>query len=151
MNHVITYNFHVGKGIISTLIRFFSAGSYSHASIRVGDVVYEAQYGKGVRKVAASLFPTTNVKATLDFMADDAQMVSVTQFLEDQVGKRYDYLGILSFLWMFVRQKEGKWFCSELATVSLMKLLDVPTGHYNQRQSPFDFYQLCLTIQAIVR
>ncbi|ELZ6301321.1 hypothetical protein UXU72_001756, partial [Campylobacter coli] len=54
------------------------------------------------------------------------------EFLYSQIGKKYDFLGILGFF-TFTKDSEDKWFCSEiiiraLQIGGLVKLGDMNAG-----------------------
>lgn len=43
-----------------------------------------------------------------------SQEAIVRDWCETQVGKKYDYLGILGFIIPFIKDNPNKWFCSEV-------------------------------------
>ena len=107
---------------MAALIRWQTWGKYSHVAIEIGGWVYEAVPIKGVRKLPAAKYNWKDVDV---FTADGYNEPSVWAFLESQLGKPYDYLGVLRFL---PRWKEGvfsdRWFCSELFHVAVPGLLE---------------------------
>jgi hypothetical protein len=138
---MITYHFHISNNPIAKAIRLYS--EYSHVSIEFMGYVYEAVMldedtgRRGVIKTPVELFDGSNI--VKGERIDVLYPREVHAFLEAQVGKSYDYLGVLSFLWRFLPHNIGAWFCSELATVSLAKARGVEV--YNQKQTPEDFYK----------
>jgi hypothetical protein len=44
----------------------------------------------------------------------DAQYVTVMQSLDKYIGAKYDFLGLIAFMWRKNYQDPNKWFCSEL-------------------------------------
>jgi hypothetical protein len=67
--------------------------------------------------------------------------------MEKQVGKKYDLWGVLSFVWIFLKEKKGRFFCSELAFIALMKLYGVFNDEYSARKTPQDVYEFCTIIK----
>lgn len=137
---MIIFNFHYGYGLISTLIRWFSRGRYNHVSIQLGDFTYEAIEGKGVIKTLTKKWNADTVVESVVLTISDKAEQDLFKFLEEQVGKKYDYRGVLSFLWGFTRPKEGAWFCSELAMITFVKTKGLRASDFEgERVSPHLF------------
>ena len=147
---MITFNFHRGNKPISRMIRLFSGGQYNHVSIKIGRTIYEAHIKNGVTKTSQGLWndETVAVSAPFEFPYEK----EAKKFLEKQVGKKYDILGIFAFLWVFAKPKKGKWYCSELAQVALYKALGIKStdSNYQQKVSPQDFYYNLLDLTQIL-
>lgn len=139
---MITFYFHRNNTFLGKMIRLVSNGYYNHVSIGVNGYIYEANPRTGVTKKIADNNYTGTMSWTHLFNLDNEEVIF---FLECQIGKKYDYIGVLSFIWVFLKPRMGFWFCSELATVALMKGLK--ETQYNQKQSPQDFYYLLKLIQ----
>lgn len=133
---MITFYFHSSNTVFGKAIKFFSRGQYTHVSIGVNGYIYEAREGKGVIRRKAD----TDLKSVNYVHFFDLDEKAVEEFLKKQLGKGYDWLGVLSFVWRFIRQGRNVWYCSELALVALAKGKGVK--EYNQRQSPTDFYYI---------
>lgn len=131
---MITYNFHKGIGLYARVIRLYS--KYSHVSIVAGGYVYEALVKGGVIKTPVKEWCNDDVVRSVNL--DNLSESEVIKFLDEQVGKDYDIVGVLSFLWRFLPAKIGAWYCSELAMVSLVKGLGIK--EFDQKQTPEDFY-----------
>ena len=103
----------------SHVIRWYTRSAYSHVAwIDTNGACYEAWKGK-VRK-AASLF-VHHTPGTVVDLFDVGGMFSdrirqVREFHAVQVGKPYDWLGILRMVTRrpFSTDDQRKWFCSEL-------------------------------------
>lgn len=132
---MLTLHFHRTNSPIGKAIRLQTGGSVNHVSIQQGNIVTEAQMFKGV---TGGHNEKTIVESFI-FEKGDAQ--TVRDFAKAQMGKGYDWLGILSFIWNFFPERMGKWYCSELGMVALMKYLGVKD--YNQKQSPQTLLELC--------
>jgi len=140
----IEFQFHRSNHLLGRLIRFFSRGMFNHVSIRMGRYVYESHIHSGVRKVLYSKWNSDSVVHSFLLDVDTDSYDYTKEWLDKQVGKKYDIFGVLSFLWRLFEESEGKWFCSELAMVTLAKARCIEI--YNQRQSPQEFfYSLFLT------
>lgn len=109
-----------GKSIISRIIRAFNWSVYSHVAwIDDNDfTVTEAWCRGGVTRVATpSCNHTPGTPVDLFIVPSETleQTAIIRQFLNDQVGKKYDYAGILGFVFRIKRlHRKHKWFCSEL-------------------------------------
>lgn len=144
-------NFHHWDTLLSKTIRFCSNGNFNHVSIESGLFIYEAHIHTGVRKVLRSEWDDSTVYTTIEFDEWPKREARMVEWLERQVWKKYDIIGVLSFIWIFLREKKGKWYCSELWMCALMKLLGVWKDEYNQKQSPTDLYHLCLILKHCKR
>lgn len=108
------------KGIspLSRMIRFRTWSEYSHASLyvpRSGE--FESWIPNGVRNVSpigSGHTPGTQVDL-FAVTVTPSQEGKILHFLQEQVGKKYDYRGVLGFLSRRDRaQNQDRWFCSEL-------------------------------------
>jgi len=145
---MITFHIHYGNHLVSKLIRYFSNGNFNHVSIHLGDFIYEAKEGAGVIKTLVSKWDKSTVVESYSFEGSDLSEQRVFKFLEEQVGKGYDYTGILSFIWGFRHPVEGKFYCSELGFVTLAKWLNIPSESYdNQKVSPSLFRDILVLIK----
>lgn len=141
---MVTYHFYRNNTMLGWLIRKVSDGRYDHVAIGINGKLYEAQPRGGV----------TVRNCDFDFSSNYAQFFDlnearVEKFLKAQVGKKYDYVGCMSFAWRFFSPRIGKWYCSELAMASLMKGYKVSSEDYDQKQSPQSFFALCKLIIKI--
>lgn len=98
-----------GKGFLSAFIRWQTWSRYSHVAIVTPDGVYEAWPFSGVR-----VRPYWTDTSGIDFFVCAAPTELATKFLEKQLGKKYDYFGVLRFITR-KRKSSARWFCSELA------------------------------------
>jgi hypothetical protein len=109
-----------GKSWVSKIIRAFNWSPYSHVAwIDDADFsVIEAWHRGGVTHVESP-----NVNHTPGTMVDlftvtgeqPFQTEIIRKFLKDQVGKKYDFAGVLGFIFRAKRlHRKDKWFCSEL-------------------------------------
>ena len=69
-----------------------------------------------------------------EFEIEDYEVKDWKEYYEDEIGKKYDYLGILGFLSLINIQDKDKWFCSELCAWVARSLSLVPEWY--QRISP---------------
>lgn len=105
-----------GTSALSRAIRWRTWSDYSHAAWVCEDgSVIEAWKG-GVRHVADQQkqhTPGTAVDLFTVAMTDE-QKWAAQEFLIHQIGKPYDYGGILGFMTRAKSEHPEKWFCSEL-------------------------------------
>ena len=102
-----------GRGALSTGIRWFTRGTWSHAALltREGSIV-EAWQGKGVRE--RFLYDWRGIDKFDVPGATDEQWDRAIAFALSQIGADYDYGAIFKFLSRRQERPDGKWFCSEL-------------------------------------
>lgn len=127
-----------GRGMLSRLIRWQQRTRWSHAAIMIDSglwnpplppinpveriyakepVIIEAWQGAGVRQT--KLDSRDGVEAFEVDGLTDAHREKVVQFLKYQIGKGYDYLGVLRFVSRNRGSRLHKWFCSELVYAAL--------------------------------
>lgn len=132
-----------GKGIISTLIRFRTWSKYSHVAVmnehgeiieawQRGGVCYRANHHQGHRpgtQIDCYSYPLPHFREEL-----------LWRFMCGQVGRGYDYFGVLGFL---TRRDKAhnpeRWFCSELVMAASIACGDpLLRGIAPHRVSPGD-------------
>lgn len=151
----ITYNSHASDRPMSWAIRFFSKGWTSHTSKIYDGFVYEAiaGKGKGYTETPVSEWDGSTVVASRKVFVPEDRRDILKSWLKNQVGKKYDYWGVLSFVWRHTKARKGYWFCSEAAMESLHKIFDVDSvapGHDN-RVSPTEFWKVLDYTLAITK
>lgn len=121
---------HVGSGLVSSLIRWQQRGRYAHASLLVDGTLYESVSKGGVRAVGAAAYESSYrdgsiVQAPVYLI--DTQVEELKRWLDQQVGKGYDFRSIVRFLTRKAENRgaDRRWFCSELVVAALNHV-----GHY---------------------
>ena len=111
--------YYYGRSCVSRVIEFLTWGEISHVAIRDPQqgCVWEAWQRGGVSKVPD--ISTNHTDSTrVDVFALDLtkeQYDKAVAFLDAQVGKPYDFKGVLSFVFRHPVGSDGAWFCSEVA------------------------------------
>ena len=96
---------------ISLGIKVFTASIWHHCGVVIGDFVYEATAFKGVIKSSLAEFKSRGKWAIVDAPTINVDL----DWLEAQLGKRYDWGGILSLILRDRKwQRADRWYCSEL-------------------------------------
>jgi hypothetical protein len=101
---------------MSRAIRCVNWGPYSHASWLTAAQTEIEAWRKGVTAINipfANHTPETRVDL-FEFLDADGVDQAMQHFLRRQVGKRYDWVGILSFVTRRNAENQDRWFCSEL-------------------------------------
>ena len=129
------FQFHHSKTLLGFLIRLCSLGHFNHASIRLGNYVYEATSKGGVIKTLYTKWNSETVADIIEVPLSNEEYQRAYIWLNKQVGKGYDYLGVVSFLFALLPPRKGYWFCSELAIVAYAKAKGL-TNPDNQKISP---------------
>lgn len=99
--------------LFDKLIRWYTKSKYSHCEIVIDGIAYTADAWAGevvVRPVAT--FNPDNWD-----VVDIAAPVDVG-WLNQQLGKKYDWLGIFGFL-LWNTEDPSRWYCSELCAAAL--------------------------------
>lgn len=127
----------LGIPIISPVISWHDQSWVNHVGVRSfeGLGVIEALPG-GVR-VNQSPSGVTVDEITVPF---DGSLVAFHAFLFDQIGKPYDYLGVLSFPFRSRWQRQDSWFCSELIAAAVNFAGASPPFVQAKRVAPVDIY-----------
>ena len=104
------------SGIIGALIRWQTRSMWSHAAVLVNGYVYEAREGSRVRRMLSKDWRHGTITGAFPVSITEEQMVQMMDFLDNQIGKSYDYGSVLRFISrrQESRKGSGKWFCSEL-------------------------------------
>lgn len=128
----------------SIVIRGITSCKWSHCAVAFGDTVYESRFG-GVVKTKLSEFKKRGEYLSVDIPLPDEQ--AAEEFAIAQLGKGYDYLGIIGFWFNRDFHKDDKWYCSEYAAEIIraggLELgLDILNG-----VSPRDLYVLALYLR----
>ena len=106
------------KGPFSVGIRFMTWCDYSHVDFLLRDGTY----------LGAIPFPgvcvhgmTYSTEAFYRYECDEETSQKIIDFANSQIGKHYDYSGIVGFAARRDWQEEDSWFCSELIASAFNK------------------------------
>lgn len=95
------------------LIRLCTFSQWNHVAIEIDGVIYEAVTSAGVRKMSAYGYDQRwDAAEAVEVPLTDKQ--GALDFLEEQVGKPYDWCGIIALPFRKSWQDPEAWFCSEL-------------------------------------
>jgi hypothetical protein len=109
--------FYIGKGkLFDRLIRWWTNSRYSHCEIVINGMAFSADaWTNQVRAVSASSFNPQN----WEWVTVDGDKEASLTFVTGQLGKRYDWLGILGFLLPGRINDPKRWYCSEICAAAL--------------------------------
>ena len=130
---MVSINFYKASNITDKLICFISRGKYCHVNLTVNGVAYEAKAFSKVRKFV--LNKRNNRIDSFKIDLTKYQELGLVEYLENQLGKHYDYIGLLGFIFYinFRANNSNKLFCSELVFEALkhvgVLLLDRVKGY----------------------
>ena len=108
MKYQIVYTH--GDTLTSNVIRRITWGTSSHVAVVYDGISYEALTRGVVARPAEELFEAHGAYAIYEVDAS----IRVLDFLKAQVGKPYDFNGIVGILFHRDWQDDARWFCSEL-------------------------------------
>ena len=108
-----------GKSFVSRAIRWQTRGVYSHIAVMLSDdEIVEAWHNPARVRIIKSLSdghtPGTQVDI-FEVPTTPEQDAIIRSFLLAQVGKKYDFAGVVRFMSRRDKDNIDKWFCSELA------------------------------------
>ena len=96
--------------MLAALIRWQTWSKYSHVALVTHAGVYEATPFKGVR---ARHF-WSDISGIDFFAVRETSAVRIFDFINSQLGQKYDYAGVLRFLPRWRKRGDSRrWFCSE--------------------------------------
>lgn len=105
---------------VSWLIRAATMGKYSHCGILddYGRVIH-ATYSRGVHMVSLESFIASWPTNTCSYLVcpDEA---GAQKFLEEQLGKPYDWTALFKLVFQRDWQENDQWFCSELVEAAIV-------------------------------
>jgi len=110
-----------GRGWVSDAIRWQTDSEYSHTAIGLPDgSIIEAWQGSGFEllmmrgKVQKKFLTDKSTITEFEVEQTPEQTAKIIEFLEAQVGKPYNYSGIVRFITRSDLDPRDSWFCSEL-------------------------------------
>lgn len=95
----------------SLLLRTFLWSAWSHCAILAGDTAIEASTAGVRERPSADLLGDASEYAIVELPGDEA---AVAQWMRTQLGKPYDWWGVLGIGLRRRWQADDHWFCSEL-------------------------------------
>jgi uncharacterized protein YycO len=118
--------FFKGKSLISRVIQFFTWSKYSHVGIKFSNNEFLEIWPskEGVTLCDLNYIHMTHQKGTvIDIFTLDGKYINenigelenkIYESCKKYIGSKYDFLGILGFVFRKKVHKKSKWFCSEL-------------------------------------
>ena len=106
------------KTVVGRLIQLATFSKWNHVALQVGGIVYEVDMKGGVRMVRLKDFLAMwSETQCLDVYVRD--QAATIRWLNQQLGKPYDFMAILALPFRTTWQHPHKWFCSELVAKAL--------------------------------
>ena len=117
---MIKLAFYKGKGdFFDKLIRIWTNSPYSHVEIIINGIWYSASPRDG-RVRAKKIDPNPSHWDFIEIPSKNAE--NMVKFIESQLGKKYDWLGILlSQIIPLGEENPNRWFCSEICSAAVKK------------------------------
>ena len=114
-----------GKSFASRLIKLVTGGEYSHVAIMLSDnEIVEAWSSSNKVRVISSLSDGHTAKTPVDIYELPMTELQETRFisgLRSYIGVKYDWMGLVAYLFGRNMQVEKKVFCSELVGIMCHK------------------------------
>lgn len=103
----------------SIAIRVLTASRWHHCGIVVDNEVIEAGAWHGVRSVPLAQFKKRGEWAIYDVpLASEEKAI---EWVSQQLGKPYDWLGVFGLMLSHNWHKENRWYCSELVAAAAIQ------------------------------
>lgn len=118
-----------GRGFLSALIRFQTRGKYSHVALvtQTRPLTIIEAWHSGVREKRLK-----DIEGVTFFHVHPVNEELALKFARGQIGKKYDFRGVLCFVTRKSAAENDRWFCSELIHKALgiggLWLLNVPSS-----------------------
>lgn len=125
---MIRFQFVLGDGWVSRAIAWFSAGTrggVSHVDVvmRHGMLLGSRSDSVGGQPPGVHIrdqdYAPWRRRVVISLDSTEAEELAFYRFLNDQLGKPYDKVGILGFVGNRSWHEEDSWFCSELVAAAL--------------------------------
>ena len=130
----------VGK-TIEKLIKWWTRSPYFHIEMIIKGKWISTNPTDGAVYIRELQDLKTNYDY-IDIEIDGKKVKKAMVFLESQVGKKYDYLGLFfSTVIKFNLDNKQKWFCSELIAETL-KIFDQPLREDSNNYTPGDLARI---------
>jgi hypothetical protein len=132
-----------GKTLISNLIRYFDPGDFSHIAICISPThVLESQRFVNTR-ITPFYFSDYEI---IDLGLNDEQKEKVVHMGIDLVGKQYDYIQLLQYVfddfgWKLNLNNPNNLICSELVGNLLRTVGRLPKDERTSNMSPNELYR----------
>jgi uncharacterized protein YycO len=126
-------------GIVDKLIGCFSRGEYSHAEVVFADGrSWSSSFQDGGVRFKDISYSHPERWNDITFVISDNVNAKLLEFCEANVGKKYDWLGVLAFI-IPVKQSHNRLFCSE-AIVKAFQHVNLLGGLRASKTSPSELY-----------
>jgi len=106
-----------GKSWISKAIQWQTRGEYSHVAVQTRKGIIEAWHSPSKVRVIRDWGDGHSKGTEVDLFivyCSPMQEQIITEFLLGEVGKKYDFVGVLRFMSRRNKNNPDRWFCSEL-------------------------------------
>jgi hypothetical protein len=78
-------------------------------------IIYESKEFVGVRSIVPRKTAPKSLADTITFEVHGKEYHETLKWIGGQIGKKYDYMGILLFLGLPRKEKKNnRWYCSEI-------------------------------------
>ena len=143
--NTVKFHFFTGKGPISAGIRWMTHSRFSHVAIEIDGLIYEAQGGEVRASTGLFVRNTPCAVKTVEFVVADIRVFE--KFVKSQLGKKYGYRQILSFVLGQDKRARDTLICSEYAEEALTATGDFPD--YDQLISPGTFEKMLVQTNRV--
>jgi len=96
--------------------------SFSHVEILCDDgyMFSASQYDNKVRRAKHSYTGRAWIRMSIDI--SDTNKEKILRYMSSRLGSKYDYFGVVGFVFPSIKQDKKKDFCSEFCTLALQDL-----------------------------
>ncbi len=135
--------FEKGNSFSAKVIKYITKSKYSHCELIIDNKWISSDPKVGGAYVN-DLRPLTDKYDYITVYVDGATKRKALGFANNQVGKKYDWCGVLcTHLFKIDRENNDKWFCSELVCTLLQKMENPQVkGAKPADLTPQDLYEI---------
>lgn len=135
MKEILFYG-HKSKGLIALLIRWKIGSAINHISIGLNGLYFESTALKNGVTVSTKMRDDITISQPL--LITDKEREACSKYLEDSIGKEYDFLAFGSIAFNKNKQNDSKVFCNEFAA-GIFDILGIDYKISDKLTSPKDF------------
>lgn len=131
MKKSIKFHYFYNESIGSWLIKARLSTVFSHVGIEFEDgMLYHSAMLKGTVKERLEEQKTTPIHTT-EILVDEEHYNRAYEWAQQQLGKRYDWLGIVGFIVGNKWNDDNQYFCSEYGKFIFELATDIKHTYYN--------------------
>lgn len=103
--------------IFEKLICWWTKGPYCHVEIKIDNIFYWSDMAQGGVGYTQNRYSDSRPYDAYTLSGYDPILTRL--WFENHLGEKYDFLGLLGFVFPWKIENKNRWFCSEVIAASL--------------------------------